>query len=104
MLAPKEDIEENIESQGLVAAGSSFGYFPRHFFLQLFFPYPPTVLTTCHQKVAATAERMASSGRYQDTPKLRPVQPMAAQAASRAPGLRMARHWPPSQLQFHPLP
>jgi len=66
--------------------------------------HPSTVLATCHQNPAAAADKRANSGRYQDTPRLSPVNPAPAKAASKANGLRMAGHRPPGQLQFHPLP
>ena len=67
-------------------------------------PYSSTARTTCHQKPAATAAKMANSGRNEETPKLRPVQPAPAIAAIQAKGLRMAVHRAPGKLQLHPLP
>ena len=63
-----------------------------------------TTLTTCHQKPAAIADKMASSGRKLETPRLIPVQPTAAQRAIMAHGLRMAVDRPPCQLQFQSRP
>ena len=59
-------------------------------------------LATCHQKVAATADKMESSGTHQAHPNETPVQPAPAKAASTPNTLRMACDWSPDQLQFQP--
>jgi len=59
---------------------------------------------TCHQKAAATAAKMESSGTIQADPSETPVQPAPAKAASNPSGLRMTRDWSPDQLQFQPPP
>jgi hypothetical protein len=59
---------------------------------------------TCHQKAAATAAKMDSSGTIQADPSETPVQPAPAKAASNPRGLRMTRDRSPDQLQFQPTP
>ena len=59
-------------------------------------------LAACHQKVAATADKMESSGTHQAQPNETPVQPAPAKAASTPNTLRMACDWSPDQLQFQP--
>ena len=60
------------------------------------------IFATCHQKVAATADKMESSGTHQAQPNETPVQPAPAKAASTPNTLRMACDWSPDQLQFQP--
>jgi len=55
---------------------------------------------TCHQKAAATADKIDSSGTAQAQPKQRPVQLAPANAANKPNGLRMACPWPPNQIQL----
>ena len=55
---------------------------------------------TCHQKAAATADKIDSSGTAQAQPKQRPVQPAPASAANNPNGLRMTCPWPPDQIQL----
>jgi len=57
-------------------------------------------LATCHQKVAATADKMESSGTHQAQTNETPVQPAPAKAASTPNTLRMSCDWSPDQLQF----
>ena len=59
---------------------------------------------TCHQKAAATAAKMESSGTIQADPSETPVQPAPAKAASNPSGLRMTRDWSPDQLQLQAAP
>jgi len=69
---------------------------------QTFIPPLYATLATCHQKVAATADKMESSGTHQAQPNETPVQPAPAKAASTPNTLRMACDWSPDQLQFQP--
>ena len=66
---------------------------------QIFIPFYAT-RATCHQKAAATADKIDSSGTAQAQPKQRPVQLAPANAASNPNGLRMACPWPPDQIQL----
>jgi len=59
-------------------------------------------LAACHQKAAATADKMESSGTHQAQPNETPVQPAPAKAASTPKTLRMIGHRSPDQLQFQP--
>ena len=65
-------------------------------------PSSYAIFATCHQKVAATADKMESSGTHQAQPNETPVQPAPAKAASTPNTLRMACDWSPDQLQFQP--
>jgi hypothetical protein len=60
------------------------------------------IFATCHQKAAATADKMESSGTHQAQPNETPVQPAPAKAASTPNTLRMGCDWSPDQLQFQP--
>ena len=60
------------------------------------------IFATCHQNVAATADKMESSGTHQAQPNETPVQPAPAKAASTPNTLRMTCDWSPDQLQFQP--
>jgi len=60
------------------------------------------IFATCHQNVAATADKMESSGTHQAQPSETPVQPAPAKAAKTPNTLRMACDWSPDQLQFQP--
>ena len=70
---------------------------------QPFIPFYAT-RATCHQKAAATADKIDSSGTAQAQPKQRPVQLAPANAANNPKGLRMACPWPPDQIQLQSSP
>ena len=59
-------------------------------------------LAACHQKAAANAAKIESSGSNQAHPRATPVQPAPAKAASDPKTLRMIGHRSPDQLQFQP--
>ena len=59
---------------------------------------------TCHQKAAATADKIDNSGTAQAQPKQSPVQLAPAKAANKPNGLRMACPWPPDQIQLQSPP
>ena len=59
---------------------------------------------TCHQKAAATADKIDSSGTAQAQPKQRPVQLAPANAANNPKGLRMTCPWPPDQIHLQSSP
>ena len=63
-------------------------------------PPPHAARATCHQKAAATADKIDSSGTAQAQPRQRPVQPAPASAANNPNGLRMTCPWPPNQIQL----
>ncbi len=70
---------------------------------QTFHPLHAT-RATCHQKAAATADKIDNSGTAQAQPKQSPVQLAPANAANNPNGLRMACPWPPDQIQLQSPP